>query len=92
MVGRLVSFWGSFLAGAMLVSGSVFFKTQNCLALALFFQSFCCQFSEMGPTKPFVNHNNQPPVLAVSYKQADRWWQLKYFLNFHPDPWGNDQI
>ncbi len=17
-----------------------------------------------------------------------RWWQLKYFLNFHPDPWG----
>ena len=21
-----------------------------------------------------------------------RWWQLKYFWNFHPDPWGNDPI
>ena len=21
-----------------------------------------------------------------------RWWQLIYFWNFHPDPWGNDQI
>ena len=20
------------------------------------------------------------------------WWQLKYFWNFHPDPWGNDEI
>ena len=19
-----------------------------------------------------------------------RWWQLKYFWNFHPDLWGND--
>ena len=21
---------------------------------------------------------------------STRWWQLKYFWNFHPDPWGND--
>ena len=20
------------------------------------------------------------------------WWQLKYFFNFHPEPWGNDPI
>ena len=22
----------------------------------------------------------------------DRWWQLKHFWNFHPEPWGNDPI
>ena len=21
-----------------------------------------------------------------------RWWQLKYFWNFHPENWGNDPI
>ena len=21
--------------------------------------------------------------------RVSRWWQLKYFWNFHPDPWGN---
>ena len=25
-------------------------------------------------------------------KALRAWWQLKYFWNFHPDPWGNDPI
>ena len=25
------------------------------------------------------------PVVMLG---LSRWWQLKYFLNFHPDPWG----
>ena len=25
-------------------------------------------------------------------KTNSRWWQLKYFWNFHPEPWGNDPI
>ena len=23
---------------------------------------------------------------------STRWWQLKHFWNFHPEPWGNDPI
>ena len=25
-------------------------------------------------------------------EQVSRWWQLKYFWNFHPDPWGRFQF
>ncbi len=31
--------------------------------------------------------------LSMKYAHAarlSRWWQLKHFWNFHPDPWGND--
>ena len=24
------------------------------------------------------------------YRTISRWWQLKYFFNFHPENWGND--
>ena len=28
-----------------------------------------------------------------AYKNTHRgWWQLKYFWNFQPEPWGNDPI
>ena len=26
----------------------------------------------------------------VSFRRECRWWQLKYFWNFHPETWGND--
>ncbi len=31
---------------------------------------------------------------GIKFKQQiyAGWWQLKYFWNFHPDPWGHDEI
>ena len=29
---------------------------------------------------------------AFAPKGNDRWWQLRHFWNFHPDPWGKDPI
>ena len=26
------------------------------------------------------------------FSETPRWWQIKYFWNFHPDPWGNAPI
>ena len=26
------------------------------------------------------------------FEALSRWWQLKYFWNFHPEKWGNDPI
>ena len=32
-------------------------------------------------------------LVSVSVgKFTTRWWQLKHFFHFHPDPWGNDAI
>ena len=56
---------------------------------------------------PIVEHNVQRfgvGLVAVFFqtwweytgkmmmKTNSRWWQLKYFWNFHPEPWGNDPI
>ena len=28
------------------------------------------------------------PLLGIPENTLDRWWQLKYFRNFHPETWG----
>jgi len=33
-----------------------------------------------------------PLVLQIAKGQISRWWQLKHFVNFQPNPFGNDQI
>ena len=35
---------------------------------------------------------NKPSILGFFplFLETPRWWQLKYFCDFHPEPWGND--
>ena len=33
---------------------------------------------------------DQMPLKPTIDPNSSGWWQLKYFLNFHPNPWGND--
>ncbi len=42
---------------------------------------------------PFSARCEMPPdVVVLSSGSLDRWWQLKYFCDFHPKIWGNDTI
>ena len=40
----------------------------------------------------YLNGGDRDEIKVKGGETVSGWWQLKYFCDFHPEPWGNDPI